>query len=275
MSARTRNTAQPPATAEYADIVVGFHAVRMILVHNGKTVRTMWYNPGRHDKRLMEILELAAQLQIPIHETDRTTLDSITNGAQHQGVAIQIDAPAPWTETALYELLDDLEQRSEIPFLLVLDEVQDPHNLGACLRTAEAAGVHAVIAPKDHAVGLTPSTCKVASGAANQVPYVQVTNLARTLKALKTRGLWLTGTAAEATKTIYQTDLRGPLVVLLGGEGKGLRRLTREHCDHLVSLPMLGVVESLNVSVATGIVLYEALRQRLNDQSSLTSLIPK
>jgi 23S rRNA (guanosine2251-2'-O)-methyltransferase len=245
------------------DMVVGLHAVRTVLTHNAKIVRAMWHDKERHDKRSMELLELATQHRIPVHEKERTELDLIAHGVRHQGIAIQINTPTAWTEATLYSLLDDLEQRTEQPFLLVLDEIQDPHNLGACLRTAEAAGVHAIIAPKDRSVGLVPSVCKVASGAAGQVPYVQVTNLARTLKTLKSRGLWLTGTAVEAPTTLYQSDLRGPLVVLLGGESKGLRRLTREHCDHLISLPMLGIVESLNVSVATGIVLYEALRQRL------------
>ncbi len=147
--------------------------------------------------------------------------------------------------------------------LLILDGVQDPHNLGACLRTADAAGVQALIAPKDKAVGLTAVACKVASGAARTVPYVQVTNLARTIAGLKERGIWLIGTAGEAEAGLFETDLSSSLALVMGGEGKGLRRLTRERCDRLVRLPMLGTVESLNVSVATGVCLYEVLRQRL------------
>ena len=162
-------------------------------------------------------------------------------------------------EPDLDALLDDLVGP---PFLLILDEIQDPHNLGACLRTADAAGIQAVIAPRDNAVGLTPTVAKVASGAAETVPYVQVTNLARTLDSLKARGIWLVGLAGEAEADLYGIDLQGPIALVLGGEGRGLRRLTRERCDYLARLPMLGTVESLNVSVATGICLYEALRQR-------------
>jgi 23S rRNA (guanosine2251-2'-O)-methyltransferase len=155
-----------------------------------------------------------------------------------------------------------LERIEGPPFLLLLDEVQDPHNLGACLRTADAAGVHALIAPKDNAVGLTPVVCKVASGAAETLPYIQVTNLARTMGHLKEQGIWLTGTSGDADTELYSADLTGPLGLVMGSEGTGLRRLTREHCDRLVRLPMCGTVESLNVSVAAGVCLYEALRQR-------------
>jgi len=155
-----------------------------------------------------------------------------------------------------------LDQLAEPPFLLVLDQVQDPHNLGACLRSADAAGVHGVIAPRDNAVGLTPTVHKVASGAARTVPFFQVTNLARVLRTLKERGIWLVGAAGEAEQSIYQADLTGPLALVMGAEDTGLRRLTREECDFLVRIPMRGHVESLNVSVATGVVLFEALRQR-------------
>ena len=147
-------------------------------------------------------------------------------------------------------------------FLLILDNVTDPHNLGACLRSADAAGVHGVIAPKDKAVGLTSTVSKVACGAAETVPFYQVTNLARTLKELQERGIWLYGTAGEASESVFKTDLKGPIAIVMGAEGKGLRRLTRESCDHLINIPMTGSVSSLNVSVATGICLFEAVRQR-------------
>jgi 23S rRNA (guanosine2251-2'-O)-methyltransferase len=167
--------------------------------------------------------------------------------------------PAARSESDLEALIAGIDGA---PFLLILDGVTDPHNLGACLRSADAAGAHAVIAPKDNAVGLTPVAVKVASGAAESVPFVQVTNLARTLDRIKERGIWLIGTADDADATLYETDLQGPLALVLGSEGKGMRRLTRERCDLLLRLPMLGRVESLNVSVTAGICLYEALRQR-------------
>jgi len=161
------------------------------------------------------------------------------------------------------EFLDALLKRVKVPFLLVLDRVQDPHNLGACLRSADGAGVHAVIAPKDQSVSLTDTVREVACGGAENVPFIQVVNLARTLKTLKDSGLWLVGTADEAEKLIYQVDLRGPLAIVMGAEGKGMRRLTSECCDFLAKLPMAGKVECLNVSVAAGVCLYEAVRQRL------------
>jgi 23S rRNA (guanosine2251-2'-O)-methyltransferase len=170
-----------------------------------------------------------------------------------------VRVPAARSEAELTALLDRLEQP---PFLLLLDEITDPHNLGACLRTAEAVGVQAVIAPRDNAVGLTPVVCKVASGAAETLPYFQVTNLVRVMDDLKARGIWLTGTAGEAESELYQVDFTGAIGLVMGSEGSGLRRLTRDHCDRLVRLPMCGQVESLNVSVAAGVCLYEALRQR-------------
>ena len=179
--------------------------------------------------------------------------------ARHQGVVARCRAVTVWQEDDLDQLLDGL---SVPPLLLVLDGVQDPHNLGACLRSADAAGVHAVIAPRDRAVGLTPVVRKVASGAAETVPFIQVTNLARTLRTLKDKGLWTVGADAEGDGDVFSADLRGPTVLVMGAEGQGMRRLTREHCDLLVRIPMQGTVESLNVSVATGICLFEAVRQR-------------
>ena len=179
----------------------------------------------------------------------------------HQGVVARVDA-VPQAKS-LDELLEQLEATGEeSPLLLVLDGVTDPHNLGACLRVADGAGAHAVIAPKDHAVGINATVAKVASGAAETVPYFMVTNLARTLGELKERSIWITGTSDDAPQTLYQVDLKGPTALVLGAEGAGMRQLTRKTCDQLVSIPMKGGVESLNVSVASGVCLYEALRQR-------------
>jgi 23S rRNA (guanosine2251-2'-O)-methyltransferase len=240
-------------------LIAGVHSVRNALRHGPDSVSEIWVDQRRHDQRLREILALARHAQVRVRHTDRDTLDRLSGGANHQGVLAQAAVPVAQGEADLQGLLEAL---NEPPFLLVLDGLQDPHNLGACLRTADAAGVHAVIAPRDNAVGLTPTVCKIASGAAGRVPFVQVTNLARTLRGLKEQGVWLIGTAGEADTDFFATDLRGALALVMGGEEKGLRRLTRETCDLLVNLPMRGQVESLNVSVATGIVLFEALRQR-------------
>jgi 23S rRNA (guanosine2251-2'-O)-methyltransferase len=219
----------------------------------------VWLERKRHDRRLVELADLAREGGVRIRQVETEDLARVTPGLNHQGVLAWVKVPASRGEADLDALLDRLDRP---PFLLVLDEVQDPHNLGACLRTADAAGVQAVIAPKDNAAGLTPTVAKVASGAAWTVPYIQVTNLARTLDVLKVRGIWLVGLAGEAQTDLYSLDLQGPLALVLGSEGRGLRRLTRERCDFLARLPMLGSVESLNVSVATGICLYEALRHR-------------
>jgi len=243
-----------------AEIIAGLHSVRTALNYNVKSIKALLYDPTRHDRKLTELLEQATKLNIPIQATERSILDRLTNAINHQGIAAQVTSSVAWPESAIPGLI--AKELISPPLLLILDSVQDPHNLGACLRTAEAAGCRAVIAPKDRSVGLTPSVCKVASGAANIVPYIQVTNLARTLRLLRDLGLWIVGAAADAPISLYKSKLVGPLGVVIGGEEKGLRRLTRENCDILVSLPMLGVVESLNVSVATGILLYEILRQR-------------
>jgi 23S rRNA (guanosine2251-2'-O)-methyltransferase len=242
-----------------SELIAGLHSVRTALSHSEGRVHELLFDPKRRDQRVREVLDLARKARIRTRPVDRDELNRITDHGNHQGVAAWVDLPTALDERALLGLLDELQTP---PFLLVLDGVQDPHNLGACLRTADAAGVHAVIAPKDNSVGLTATVCKVASGAAGQVPYIQVTNLSRLLKTLQERGVWLIGTAGESDGDLYDTDLRGPLALVMGGEGKGMRRLTRERCDLLVKLPMAGVVESLNVSVATGVALYEALRQR-------------
>ncbi len=239
--------------------IAGIHSVRAVLTHDGEGVLEVWLEDRRRDRRLAEIAALAHETDVAVRRVVRTRLDSAAAGANHQGVLAWVRAPTARSETDLGTILGNTQGP---PLLLILDGVQDPHNLGACLRTADAAGVQALIAPKDRAVGLTTVVCKVASGAAQTVPYVQVTNLSRTITALKERGIWLIGMAAEAATSLFETDLTGPLALALGSEGKGLRRLTRERCDLLVQLPMFGTVESLNVSVATGICLYEALRQR-------------
>ena len=241
--------------------IFGLHAVRVALKYDPGSVREVWLDSDRRDRRIQDLRRQLEGRPVKIHAANRSELDRLSAGQQHQGVVARYEGPAPLGEKDLGDLLDAL---SEPPFLLVLDQVQDPQNLGACLRTADAAGVHAVVAPRDNAVGLTPTVHKVASGAARTIPFIQVTNLARCLRALKERGVWLVGLAGEGEQTLYQADLAGPLALVMGAEDTGLRRLSREHCDFLVRIPMRGQVESLNVSVATGVALFEALRQRGN-----------
>jgi 23S rRNA (guanosine2251-2'-O)-methyltransferase len=240
-------------------IVFGLHAVRILLQQHPERVLVLMLQKGREDARTTELMNIAQHAQIRIERREVRELERIAGSEHHQGACLQIRPIGPLGEGALDEILD---RATAAPLLLVLDGVQDPHNLGACLRTADAAGSSAVIVPKDRAAGLSPTVRKVASGAAETMPLIQVTNLARTLRWLKQRGIWIVGTEGGAERTVYQSDLSGPLALVLGAEGAGLRRLTREHCDALVSIPMLGAVESLNVSVATAIVLYEAVRQR-------------
>lgn len=240
--------------------VAGIHSVRTALKHGGAGIGEVWLERRRRDRRLGELAEIARQSGVAVRQVERDEIERVVQGVNHQGALAWVSIPAARGEQDLAKILGALDVP---PFLLILDGIQDPHNLGACLRTADAAGVHAVVAPKDNAVGLTPTVCKVASGAAQTVPYVQVTNLARVMDGLKEQGVWLIGTAGEAGQALFATDLTGPLGLVMGSEGRGLRRLTRERCDHLISLPMLGTVESLNVSVATGVCLFEALRQRV------------
>lgn len=242
-----------------AAIVFGLHAVRTLLSQHPQRVSQVLVQKGRDDGRIAAIVQLAEQAKVRVAVRDGQELDRLAAGERHQGVCAQIKSMGVLGEGALDELLDKL---TGPPLLLVLDGVQDPHNLGACLRTADATGVAAVIVPRDRAAGLSPTVRKVASGAAETVPLIQVVNLVRTLRWLKERGIWTIGTDDEAPKSLFETSLTGPMALVLGAEGQGLRRLTREHCDALVSIPMRGVVESLNVSVATGVVLYEAVRQR-------------
>lgn len=238
--------------------IYGVHAVEALLRHHPRRVKQIWLSEGRSEPRLQALLELAGQHRVAVGAAERRELDAWVEGV-HQGVVADVSPSQVWGEAMLEELLDRHEGP---PLLLVLDGVTDPHNLGACLRTADAAGALAVIVPKDKAATLTPVVRKVACGAAEVIPLVAVTNLARSLEKLQQRGLWVVGTAGEADKEIYQQDLTGPLILVMGAEGKGMRRLTREHCDHLVKLPMAGSVSSLNVSVATGVCLFEAVRQR-------------
>lgn len=239
--------------------IFGIHAVQSLLENHPERIYRICIAKERQDKRLEELLHLAQQANIAIEQTNRHTMDRLAHNTNHQGVIAFCRSADSLTESDLNQILDQLTTPA---FLLILDGVQDPHNLGACFRSADAAGVHAIIAPKDKSVGLTATVSKVASGAAETVPFVQVTNLARTLEKLKAKGIWIYGAAGEAEKTLYETDLTGPIALVLGAEGSGLRRLTRELCDGLIKIPMVGTVESLNVSVATGVFLFEALRQR-------------
>ena len=238
--------------------VYGLHAVEALLRHHPKRVKQIWLAEGRGDPRARAVVELAEQARVRVGQCERREMDAWVEGV-HQGVVAEVSPSQVWGEAMLEELLDRAEGP---PLLLVLDGVTDPHNLGACLRTADAAGALAVIVPKDKAATLNATVRKVACGAAEVIPLVAVTNLARALEKLQQRGLWVVGTAGEAEQVIYDQDLTGPTVLVMGAEGKGMRRLTREHCDYLVRLPMAGSVSSLNVSVATGVCLFEALRQR-------------
>lgn len=238
--------------------VYGVHAVEALLRHHPKRVKQLWLAEGRQDPRVQALVQLAGAARVPVGQRERRELDEWAEGV-HQGVVAEVSPSQVWGENFLEELL---ARGEAVPLLLVLDGVTDPHNLGACLRTADAAGVQAVIVPKDKSATLNATVRKVACGAAEVVPLVAVTNLARTLEKLQQQGLWIVGTAGEATQEIYDLDLRGPTVLVMGAEGKGMRRLTREHCDYLAKLPMGGSVSSLNVSVATGVCLFEAVRQR-------------
>lgn len=241
-----------------AQLVWGLHPVREALLRAPERVLELWMLSGRTDDRMEAVLSLARENGITCQPVRRETLDGMAGGGTHQGVVARLAPAAALDENDLEALLDGL---AEPALLLVLDGVQDPHNLGACLRTADAAGAHAVIIPRDRAAGLTPAARKAAAGAAESVPLVRVVNLARCLRNLKERGIWLAGAEAGGPDA-FSADLSGPLALVLGGEGGGLRRLTRETCDLLVSLPMRGRVESLNVSVAAGVLLYLAVRAR-------------
>ena len=241
-------------------VLFGFHAVGVRLRTAPKSILELYVEGSRRDARMRQFLHKAQEAGLRPIEADGLRLSRLAGSAGHQGVVARVEAIQ--LTNSLDDLLDALK---EPPLLLVLDGVTDPHNLGACLRVADGAGAHAVIAPKDHAVGVNATVAKVASGAAETVPYFMVTNLARTLGELKERNIWCLGLSDEATHTLYQSDLKAPTALVMGAEGTGLRQLTRKTCDALVSIPMRGAVESLNVSVASGICLYEALRQRSAD----------
>jgi 23S rRNA (guanosine2251-2'-O)-methyltransferase len=237
--------------------IYGFHAVLAKIRQHPGDVSEIYLDSARQDARAQDLAKLAERLGLRLFSVDGGRLDGMAGGGRHQGVVARVDARQRYV--SLEDVLDAL---AEPALLLVLDGVTDPHNLGACLRVADAAGAHAVIAPKDRAVGLTATAAKVASGAADTVPYITVTNLARTLREVKERAIRVVGADDGAPKNLYTADLRGPLAWVLGAEGSGLRRLTRETCDELARIPMLGSVESLNVSVASGICLFESRRQR-------------
>jgi 23S rRNA (guanosine2251-2'-O)-methyltransferase len=243
-------------------ILYGFHAVGVRVKTAPTSVVEIYYDASRKDARMRSFVDKASEAQVRLIEADGLRLAKMCGSHGHQGVVAI--AQQVKQATSLDELLEELEASADKtnPLILVLDGVTDPHNLGAVLRVADGAGAHAVIAPKDHAVGINATVSKVASGAAETMPYFMVTNLARTLNELKERNIWIIGTSDDAEKTIYDVDLKGPVALVLGAEGPGMRQLTRKTCDELVSIPMRGAVESLNVSVASGVCLYEALRQR-------------
>lgn len=241
-----------------SEIIFGIHAVQSLLERNPQRLQEVYVLQGRDDKRLHPLIVALEQLGIAVGGVSRQWLDSTTDGAVHQGIVARVKPGRQYQEGDLTDLLQTIEK----PLLLILDGVTDPHNLGACLRSADAAGVDAVIVPKDRAAPLNATAKKVACGAAETVPLLRVTNLARTMRLLQQYHIWIVGTAGEATHTVYQSQMSGSMALVMGAEGEGMRRLTRQHCDELISIPMAGSVSSLNVSVATGICLFEAVRQR-------------
>lgn len=243
-----------------ADIIYGIHVLQRLLETKPQQILEIFISQSREDERVQYILRLSEQFNIAVHFLSRRELDLRLPSVNHQGVAARIRVQEIFNEQHLINLLSSQSH----PLLLVLDGVQDPHNLGACLRVADAAGVTAVIIPKNKGVTLTPTVRKVSCGASETVPLIQVTNLVRCLKELKENGVWIIGSSLNATQSLYHVDLKDSVAVVLGSEGSGMRELTEKHCDILMHIPMLGIIESLNVSVAAGICLYEAVRQRLS-----------
>jgi 23S rRNA (guanosine2251-2'-O)-methyltransferase len=241
------------------ELLFGIHSVESALTHDPTNILELYFESDSQNARIKELSDRARDLGLKPHARPRDALDRMTGGARHQGAVARYRAPPPRAESDLSEVI---EKAGRDALLLVLDGITDPHNLGACLRSAEAAGVTAVVVPKDKAAGITPTVRRAASGAADRVAFFAVTNLARTLKAVKQQGVWLVGLDGESKQSLYSIDLKGPIAFVLGSEGEGMRRLTSESCDFLARIPMRGDVESLNVSVATGVVLFEALRQR-------------
>lgn len=248
----------PETSMAQSKILYGFHAVTARLRHDAASVVEVYYDQDRGDRRMKEFLATAKEQGVRLIAVKGVRLDGMASNLKHQGVvALAPDVPLA---QSLTELLDVVQGPA---LLLVLDGVTDPHNLGACMRVADAAGAHAVIAPRDRAVGLNATAAKVASGAAETMPYITVTNLSRALRELKEAGVWIIGTSGEAATSVYKTRLDGPVAIVMGAEGEGMRRLTTDLCDEIMHIPMLGSVESLNVSVASGVCLFEAVRQRL------------
>ena len=242
------------------ELIYGIHSVNAVMQREPARIIEVYVLKGRQDDRLLPVLNELQRLGLSIQEMGRKALDDKAQGANHQGLIAKVKPAKALNEHDL----DAILSQHEHPLLLVLDGVTDPHNLGACLRNADAAGVAAVIVPKDRSAPMTATVSKVACGAAETVPLVRVTNLARTMRALQDQGVWFIGTAGEATHDLYQSKLTGALAIVMGAEGDGMRRLTRDTCDDLIKIPMAGSVSSLNVSVATGICLFEAVRQRNN-----------
>lgn len=243
------------------DLIYGIHAIQHLLNSKPEQFLELHIQDTHDNKSLLSLASLAKTLGVNVSGVSKKQLDQWLPERNHQGVAAKVRLQPLLTEDDFSTLIDACDKP---PLFLILDGVQDPHNLGACLRTADAVGVTAVIIPKDRSASLTPVVRKVASGAAETVPVVQVTNLVRAIEMLKKLGVWIMGTSMQTSQSLYQVDLKGSVAIVLGAEGTGLRRLTEEHCDILMQIPMIGVVESLNVSVAAGVCLYEATRQRIN-----------
>ncbi|WP_199609792.1 23S rRNA (guanosine(2251)-2'-O)-methyltransferase RlmB [Flocculibacter collagenilyticus] len=241
------------------ELIYGFHAVEAILAREPERFIEIYALKGRSDDRLNPLISKLRKFGVSVQFMTRKTMDDKSKGEQHQGIIARVKQGKQFNESDL----DHILETKKSPFLLILDGVTDPHNLGACLRSADAAGVDAVIVPKDKSAKITATTRKVACGAAETIPLIQVTNLARSMRTIQEAGVWITGTAGETDQHLFDVDLKGPTAIVMGAEGDGMRRLTREHCDQLVKIPMQGTVSSLNVSVATGICLFEVLRQRL------------
>lgn len=241
------------------NIIFGINPIAHLLENSPARIVEIFISETKNEQRSKDLLALAKKNGISVQKIDHKKLDKMLDGQNHQGVMAKITPTKVLSEADL----PDLIRQHKNPLFLILDGVQDPHNLGACMRTADAAAVTAIITPKDNSVGITPVVRKVASGAADSIPLVRVSNLARTLREMQELGVWITGTDSDGEQTIYDLDLTGAVAIVLGAEGEGMRQLTRKHCDYLVRLPMLGQVESLNVSVACGVCLFEVVRQRL------------
>ncbi len=246
--------------------VCGVHSALAAINYRSDQLVSAWIDKNRKDNQVAKIREILSNLGTTVQSVDKNQLDRLAKGENHQGVVIELVLPKEFGDL---ELKQAIQNNTDSALYLILDQIQDPHNFGACLRTADAIGAHGVITTKDNSAGLTPTVCKVASGAAETVPVYRVTNLSRTLQWIKKQGIWVIGTDKHAEQSVFNLDLTGPVAIVMGAEGKGLRRLTRERCDFLVSLPMYGQVDSLNVSVAVGVFLYEVIRQR-SDTTSLS-----